>query len=550
MKKIIFSISLLCGMMLCGTGLYGQNATTEVINVEKSYTPQVKSQKKAQLSPTQAASSSKKLPVTYITDAPSSQVSSSSQPISAMLITQNSVEENTIYPNYIKAGFGYNISTMGELYYKGSVGKTTLWSKINHDRGENGEDSYDSNKSNYSHTDAAIGLSRNIGSYDAGVNFNYGYDSFSNNGPKYDGGTPSLPLFDVFTHNTYGAQVFITSQKDGKLFDRLVLDAGFYNGRLDSKETALNALARFNIKIRNWKISLDGRWEFYDEKFMDISSTTGSNDMMLLSLLPQVSYKKGAIDARLGARIELVGGSMDGADFHIMPEAHATFGVARGLNIYADLTSGINMNTMKEVSHMNPYISPFASTHFSLERFKASVGAEANVTEALKMDVKASYSMTEDALLWIYNSHLPQYLLGSDDVNIFSVELSGRYTINRFHSASAYIQYNSSSSDVLSSASCVPDFRIGASWAGKFANEKIGVYARLAYNSSYVVATSSSYEAENDGYIEYYGELSYKLTKRWSAFVNVNNTINGRVPAIYGFETVGLRALAGIKFNF
>ena len=45
-----------------------------------------------------------------------------SQPISAMLITQNSVEENTIYPNYIKAGFGYNISTMGELYYKGSVG--------------------------------------------------------------------------------------------------------------------------------------------------------------------------------------------------------------------------------------------------------------------------------------------------------------------------------------------------------------------------------------------------------------------------------------------
>jgi hypothetical protein len=50
--------------------------------------------------------------------------------------------------------------------------------------------------------------------------------------------------------------------------------------------------------------------------------------------------------------------------------------------------------------------------------------------------------------------------------------------------------------------------------------------------------------------VEYYGEVSYKLHKRWSVFVNINNTIDGRTPAIYGFEKVGLRALAGIKFNF
>ncbi|MBQ1968700.1 MAG: hypothetical protein II371_03820, partial [Flavobacteriales bacterium] len=107
--------------------------------------------------------------------------------------------------------------------------------------------------------------------------------------------------------------------------------------------------------------------------------------------------------------------------------------------------------------------------------------------------------------------------------------------------------------DVLSDASYVPELRIGASWAGKFADEKIGVYARAAYNSSSVLGLIDGNiitEVENDGYVEYYGEVSYKLHKRWSVFVNINNTIDGRTPAIYGFEKVGLRAVAGIKFNF
>lgn len=551
MKKCILSISLLCGMMFT-VGLYAQNATTEVINVEKSYTPDVKSQKKAQLSPVKTASDGKKLPVTYITDTQASQVYSSAQPISALSISQSVVEENTIYPNYIKAGFGYNISTMGQAYYKTDLGKTTLWGKINHDRAQRNEETHYSSKSVYSHTDATIGIHRNIGSYQGGLKLYVNDNAFSNNSLDIDGQGPNtLSYIDKFKNSSFGGQAFIKSLRDGQFFDHLTVNADFFDGNLDHKETAISADARFNIKIRNWKISLDARWAFYDEKHSVVDASAEKDDMMLLSALPQVSYKKGAFDARVGVRIEAIGGSIDGAEFHIMPEAHASVRVVKGLNVYGDFTSGVKMNTLSHLTQINPYLSPYSSPIYTLERIKARVGLTAAVTPKFKLDANVSYIKAEDAPLWLYKPAAAQYLVEGDDVDIATAELSARYDINKSQHISAFAQYTRSTSDILSKASYVPEFRIGASWAGKFVDEKVGVYTRVAYNSSSVLGMFMDIiEVENDGYVEYYGEVSYKLHKRWSVFVNINNTIDGRTPAIYGFEKVGLRALAGIKFNF
>ena len=551
MKKSILSISLLCSMIFTA-GLYGQNATTEVINVEKSYTPDVKSQKKAQLSPVKTTSDAKKLPVTYITDTQASQVYSSAQPISALSIPQSVVEENPIYPNYIKAGFGYNISTMGQAYSKADLGKTTLWAKINHDRAQNSKETHYSSKSVYSHTDASIGIYKNIGSYQGGLKLYVNDNAFSNNSFDIDGqGSNILPYIDKFKNSSVGGQAYIKSLRDGQFFDHLTVNADFFDGIMDCQETAITADARFNIKIRNWKISLDARWAFYDERRSALDTEVEKDDMMLLSAVPQISYKKGAFDARVGVRIEAIGGSIDGAEFHIMPEAHLDVKVAKGLNFYGDLTSGAKMNTLSHLTQINPDLSPYSSPLYTLERIKARVGLTAAVTPKFKLDANVSYIKAEDAPLWIYNPAAAQYLVEDDDVDIATAELSARYDINRFQHISAFAQYTRSASDVLSDASYVPEFRIGASWAGKFVDEKVGVYTRVAYNSSSVLGMFMDIiEVENGGYVEYYGEVSYKLHKRWSVFVNINNMIDGRTPAIYGFEKVGLRALAGVKFNF
>ena len=552
MKKSILSISLLCSMIFTA-GLFGQNATTEVINVEKSYTPDVKSQKKAQLSPVKNTSDSKKLPVTYITDTQASQVYSSAQPISALSIPQSVVEENTIYPNYIKAGFGYNISTMGQAYYKTDLGKTTLWGKINHDRAQNNEETPYSSKSVYSHTDATVGVYRNIGSYQGGVKLYTNGNAFSNNAQLPVGDISDLLIIDKFKNTSFGGQAYVKSLRDGQFFDKLTVNAEFFNGIMDCKETAITADARFNIKIQNWKISLDARWAFYDEK-RSTGDAIEKDDMMLLSAVPQISYKTRTFDARVGVRIEAIGGSINGAEFHIMPEAHASVKIANGaVNFYGDLTSGAKMNTLGSLTQINPYLSPYSSPTYTVERIKARAGITAAITHKLKLDANASYIKAEDAPLWIYDCLFAQYLVERENVDIATLELSARYDITKSQHISAFAQYTRSASDVLSDASYVPEFRIGASWAGKFANEKVGVYTRLAYNSSSALGMfigNDFTEVKNDGYVEYYGEVSYKLHKRWSVFVNVNNTIDGRTPAIYGFEKVGLRALAGVKFNF
>ncbi|MDD4819414.1 MAG: TonB-dependent receptor [Flavobacteriales bacterium] len=562
MNTSFIKVSMLC-MSLLAVSVEGfsqekknQNPS-EVVNVEKNYTPQVKSKEKVNFNPSASNTSEKKLSVQYITELETPQAGFTTQSVNGMLLSNT--QNETLYPNYIKAGYGYNLSTMADGYYSGTFGKTTLWAKLNHDRSERDVKPLPQN-SVYSHTDASVGVRVDAGRYDVGGHVKYAYNSFTNN--------YMLTLYDVpainaekLKNSIYSGQVFVKAKKKGEIFDHFTLDASYYAGNEAAKEMEVIGNTRINIPIKSWTIAVDASLGYYDTQIGYINNAESEN-LLHLNLLPSISYKKGHWDLMAGVRMGiLTGNGAEGSNFHIMPEAKASYVITDGLmTIYGAFTSGYKVNTLAELAYQCPYMGPINPSSYTREKYNVKIGLSGVISSAWHYDVYVSYVNQDYSPAWIQvideisqNIFSSYYMTAPDHIKVFTANASATYKISHRHNVGAFIQYNSASSDLFSKALYTPDFRVGASYRGSVVQDKIDLYGRVVFNgisNSAMYSDGVATEQNIESFVEYMGEASYNFTKRWSVFVQAKNSIDGRIPMYYGYEAPGFRGILGVKFNF
>ena len=166
----------LCSAALCaGIAVQAQEnpqnrMSSEVVSVEKGYDPKVKTGSKASFTPQQAPQQHEKLPVSYRTNDRAVEFDFEAQPVSALVLEGTAASAQ--YPNYIKGGIGYNLSTLLEGYYTHSWGKNTLSAGINHDRAER-DISFFPDNSVFGHTDASASIKHAARRYDLGAYARY-----------------------------------------------------------------------------------------------------------------------------------------------------------------------------------------------------------------------------------------------------------------------------------------------------------------------------------------------------------------------------------------
>lgn len=567
---------ILCSAILCtaAAGYSQENKgkiSSEVVSVEKGYNPDVKVGKKVNFSPDETPENNTKLPVSYKSEADVPQFDFAVQQVSALVMSGS--QPATLYPNYIKGGIGYNLSTVLEGYYSKSWGKTTLSAGLNHDRAER-DISFFKDNSVFNHSDASVSAKYAARRYDLGGYAKYAYDAFTNNGMRLsDNYFSELPL--VLRHNSITGGIFMRSNSGYRLFDHLNIEASYMNGANKTRDSYVKATAGFYLPIKKVMLSLDAAVAYYSNKAVNVPysiyPSTGpivgyemerlKTDFGHFMLTPAVSYKNDRLDLYAGARMELITGNHIDSKFHIMPEIKAAYSIIDGLmSIYGRLESGYQIQNMATLMYDNPFASPLTSAFYSREKFKAQIGLSGVFSSSFRYDVSAAYGQTDKAPAWINfrqtmgSEFLSYYVPIEDDIKVFTLKASGDYTINPFHRVGAFVEYNNSSSDLFSKALYRPDFRIGASYQGSVVRNLIDLSGRIAYNSSSkaCVAYLAGGAAEHnmDGYVEFQASAAYRFASRWSLFAEANNTIDGRVAKFYGYDWCGVRAFVGVKFNF
>ena len=551
---------------------------SEVVSVEKDYNPDVKAGKKVNFTPDETPETGTKLPVSYKSEADAPVFDLAAQPVSALVMDTRSASAQ--YSNYLKAGIGYNLSTMAEGYYSLTAGKSTFSAGLNHDRAER-DISFFKDNSAFSHTDASVSFKYAMARYDLGAYAKYAYHSFTNNGTRLaDPALTNLPL--KFRHNGITGGVFLRSNAGRRAFDHLNVEVAYMNGALGTNDTYVKATTGFYFPVKKVTFSLDVAAAYYDNKSVGLlgnpakvlfghKTTTTFGHFMVT---PAVSYKNDRLDVYAGLRMELLTGnriSADGSDgsrFHIMPEIKAAYSIIDGLmSVYARLESGYQVQNMSSLLHENPWLSPTTGAFYSHDKFKAQAGLSGVFSSAVRYDLSFSYGQTNNAPAWVMTQQvlddkpLSYYSAWKDDIGLFTLRASVDYTINPAHRVAAFGEYLNHSSDAFTSALYLPDFRLGASYRGSVAGDRIDLYGRIAYNGSAtgLVRVSSvgfdntldEFRYENvGGFVEYQANATYNFAPRWGVFVEVNNTIDGRAFKYYGYDWCGVRALVGVKFNF
>ena len=569
-NKFLFLFSAVACTVVAG---YSQTTdknriSSEVISVEKGYDPQVKAGSKTQFSPDESPENSTKLPVSYRTDAEAAQFDFTASSVAALVM--DGQVPAALYPNYLKGGIGYNLSTLLEGYYSHSWGKNTFGAALNHDRAERKLDFLTDN-SVFNHSDASLSFKHTAGRYDLGVYANYAYNAFTNNGSRLaEEYSSALPL--ILRHNEFTGGVFIRSHSGYRAFDHLNLEASYLNGPNKTGDSYVKASAGFYFPVKKLMFSLDVAGAYYHNKWVsepyDIflsggnlaQPATQTQDFEHLMATPALSYKSDRLDLYVGARMEVMAGSRIDTKFHIMPEVKASYSIVEGLlSVYGRLESGYQVQNTASLLHENPFVGPLTSAFYSREKFKAQIGLSGVFSSSFRYEISAAYGQTDNALAWINyrqiagDGYLSYYVPGWDNIQVFDLKVSGDYTINPSHRLSAFAQYLHGSSDTFSSALYTPDFRIGASYRGQVLRDRIGLSGRIVYNGAskgFEMIGISGQEVDVDGYVEFQAEASYRFADHWSLFAQANNTIDGRAVRFYGYDWCGTRALIGVRFNF
>lgn len=566
----------LCSAALCaGIAVQAQEnpqnrMSSEVVSVEKGYDPKVKTGSKASFTPQQAPQQHEKLPVSYRTNDRAVEFDFEAQPVSALVLEGTAASAQ--YPNYIKGGIGYNLSTLLEGYYTHSWGKNTLSAGINHDRAER-DISFFPDNSVFGHTDASASIKHAARRYDLGAYARYTYDAYTNNGSRMsDAYLSDLPT--VLRHNGGTIGLLLRSNSGVRFLNHLNLEGSYLNGAMGTRDAYLKADVGLRAGKKKVMFSLDAAAGYYRNTSangitVEAASWSGAwpainkttTELEHFVLLPGVSYKNGRLDLYGGVRMEIMAGNgTDETKFHILPEIKADYAVIEGLmNLYARLESGYQVQHLAELLRSNPFASPLSHAGYSREKFNVQAGISGVASSALRYEFSLSYGQTDGVPAWVLlrqaagTGYQSAYVNAADDIKLFSVKASADYTLNASHRIGAFAQYFNADSKAFSSALYIPDFRVGASYRGSVLSDRILLSGRIAYNGScdaLVLNGQTPQWDETDGYVEFQAEAAYRFAARWSLFAQVNNTVEGKTYRYYGYDWCGVRALAGVRFNF
>lgn len=402
-RFLFFCSAALCAGMAVQAQENPQNRmSSEVVSVEKGYDPKVKTGGKASFTPEQAPQQREKLPVSYRTNDRAVDFDFEAQPVSALVLegTAASVQ----YPNYIKGGIGYNLSTLLEGYYTRSWGKNTLSAGLNHDRAER-DLSFFSDNSVFGHTDVSASIKHAARRYDLGAYARYAYDAYTNNGSRL-GDTYLSDLPGVLRHNGIDAGLFLRANSGVRFLNELSLEGSYLNGAMGSSDAYVKAAAGLRAGKKKVMFSLDAAAGYYRNTWangINVNPTSWSGtwpavgkttaELEHFTLLPGVSYKNSRLDLYGGVRMEIMAGNgTDETKFHILPEIRADYAIIEGLmNLYARLESGYQVQHLSELLRSNPFASPLAHMGYSREKFKVQAGLSGVASSALRYELNLSY---------------------------------------------------------------------------------------------------------------------------------------------------------------
>ena len=522
-----------------------RDTTKQTINITSSYQPVLRNAVKINFSGSQLIADTSTTVRPYII--PAQNLFYSYQPVALKALALQ--QDTNLYlggRNYIKAGFGNFATPYGKAALSFGDGKTLLFNMYGNYIGSKGKIK---NQEYAQFSGGAVisyftkGLEIYGGASMSRRDYRlYGYDHAIYNYGKSD---VKQQLQDV----TIKAGVRNTAETDYRISYNPTVEANIFSNVSKLNETTFKINVPVEKKFGDnfiLKVAANADLTNYYSKGVIPSNYNFNNNVIQVS--PSLIYG----DEKLNVNAGIIPTWSNGK-FEWLPNIYAEYQLQEKVfMIQAGWVGRYVKNTYRNLSMINPYLAPFSS-QTNTKEMEFYGGIKASIAKHFNFNAKAGLIRYTDLPFLINDTATDgkAFLLSNESkVNNFRVHGDISYISQEKFTATAGVTFNGYTGMKENSRAwhTVPvEFNASLRWwAFKQVLLKADFYMfgqghyLTKGNLSYVLKPGSDLSAGAE----------FRITKQFSAWLDVNNIFNNKYERWHGYEVLGLNLLGGVRFDF
>ncbi len=477
------------------------------------------------------------------------------EPIKAAKVVGEPV--NKLYKNLIKAGFGNYTTPYVELYANSTRSRTTslgLHVKYLGSSGSIGD--YDN--SNYSDLnldlygkkylksatmDAEVFFSRNAMKY-------YGYDHSMNTVMN------SIDNTQHYAYVGFNASYYSNYVDSNSLNHRFTLGYSHLADNYSYGENNVKLKIDVDQSFKLFKatdrqtIGLKADVDFYNNSGATISTANNA----LIKLLPYISTHYNEYMFLAALNVSFTTGSV--SKIYIYPVIEGSLAVVpKVLKAFAGIKGEVTRNSFKSITDVNPFVESSVPMGYSSNKFEFYGGINSSLTKTIDFTARLSNKYIDGMPLFVNDTNVAsmnRFTIVYDNVNVFNInsELQWRYddkfTILIKGNWNQYSAKNETEAWHKPSLDATLSFYYNI-------NNKIITHADIfAFDKMYArtFVANKVVSQEISGMIDFNLGIEYRLTKIFSAFLNLNNLTAMRYSYWYNYPNQRFNMMAGLTYAF
>lgn len=384
----------------------------------------------------------------------------------------------------------------------------------------------------------------------------YGYDKDSNDVKPTYTKSQNRQIYNLIDFN---ASLLQNTQNEDALYHEF--KAGFYNynDKFKNQENSFNLMAALGKKVGNELYGGRLLFDYYSNQ-----SSPDSSEGAIFTINPFVKTQGKGWHAKLGINVAI---ETDEGKTHFLPDISGKYNVVEEiLSVYADIKGYSYRNSFRNLSSVNPFISPAINFRTSTVKLDAVAGVRGNVNQHLYYNLNGGYKIVDSMALFVNTPHLFDTLQNAfqviyDNAKIarFYGELG--YVMENKITAAAWLAFNQYSMDKQVKPWQLPALEAGVKGIYNLGDKIIlgldifYVGARYAKVSQFNKFTSTGVDfvtatRKLNGYIDANINAEYRYTKKLAAFIRLNNLAAQQYQVWNNYPVQRLNGVLGVNFSF
>jgi hypothetical protein len=254
------------------------------------------------------------------------------------------------------------------------------------------------------------------------------------------------------------------------------------------------------------------------------------------------------IDAGLNFNIDV---HTDSTRYYYYPDISLYYNVIDHFLVpYLGINGHIEDNNYKKIAMENFFISPGLRVRNTNHLFNVFAGFRGNFTENIHYNLKASYSVVDNAYFFVNKDTLgSMFTVDYDNIERYDINAELAWQKSKKLEFTLLAQYHHLKMDKIEHPWHIPDYELSFNTAYNLKNKIIVNLDMFVKGQRYAMNYQTGAVKIPETFDISLG-IEYRYTKVLSAFLRVNNLLARKNYLWYNYPTEGFNMMAGIIYSF